>query len=71
MMFHGSRKTLTQTRRQARLNQRIKAVMGEPSWVAGEHISEVWHAIFEHRQSVDAHAEGEALIFIGVEPATA
>ena len=41
--------------------------MLEPADIAVEEGAQVAHAIFEHRQPVDAGAEGEALPFVGVE----
>ena len=46
-----------------------EAVMLEPAHIAVEEGAQIVHAIFEHRQPVDAAAEGEALPFVGIEPA--
>lgn len=43
--------------------------MLEPAQIAVEEGAQVVHPIFEHRQPVDTGAEGEALPFIGIEPA--
>src|SRR3546814_21175486 len=43
--------------------------MRQPPEVAVEEGAEVVHAIFQHREPVDPDPEGEALPFVGVEPA--
>ena len=43
--------------------------MAQPAQIAVEEGAQVVHAVFEHRQPVDAGAEGEALPYIGIEPA--
>src|SRR5437764_4004721 len=43
--------------------------MLQPADIAVEEGPEVVHAVFEHRQAVDPAAEGEALPFVGIEPA--
>src|SRR4051812_40163686 len=48
--------------------QRGKAVVAQPAQVGLEKGSEVGNAVFEHRYAVDAHAEGETLKFLRVEP---
>src|SRR4051794_33289844 len=44
--------------------------MLEPADIAVKKGAQIVHAIFEHRQPVDAAAKGEALPFIWVEAAT-
>ena len=44
--------------------------MLQPAQIAVEEGAQIIHAIFEHRQPIDAGAEGEALPFVGVEPAS-
>src|SRR3546814_19858386 len=43
--------------------------MRQPPEVAVEEGAEVVHAIFQHREPVDPDSEGEALPFVGIEPA--
>ena len=45
--------------------------MLQPAHVRLEEGAQVWHAVFEHGEPVDAHAEGEALDLIRVEAAAA
>src|SRR5207237_4167153 len=49
--------------------ERAEAIMFQPADIAVEEGAQVVHAVFEHRQAVDAAAEGEALPFFGVEAA--
>ena len=46
-----------------------EAVMLEPAQIAVEEGAQIVHAVFEHRQPIDADAEGEALPLVGIEPA--
>src|SRR5438552_17956771 len=64
----GSR---AQSSRQRRDVERLEAVMGEPAHVAVEQLPQVGHAVFQHRDAVDAHAPGKALIDVGVDAAGA
>src|SRR5665213_2992863 len=48
-----------------------EAVVLQPAHVGGEHVAQVRHAIFQHGQAVDPHAEGEALPFVRIEAAAA
>ena len=45
-----------------------EAVVRQPAPVAVEERAQVVHPVFEHRQPIDADAEGEALPLVGVEP---
>ena len=45
--------------------------MVDPADVGVEEVAQVGHAIFEHRDAVDAHAPGEALVDIRIEAAIA
>ena len=44
--------------------------MRQPARVGGEHVAQVGHAVFEHGEAIDAHAPGEALIFLRVDAAS-
>ena len=43
--------------------------MRQPADVAREHVAQIGDAVFQHGQAVDAEAEGEALVFVGVDAA--
>src|SRR5512143_1581220 len=43
--------------------------MRKPTHVSLEEGTQVVHAVLEHRDAVDPHAPGKALIFVGIEPA--
>src|SRR5882724_5979736 len=60
----------TQSSRQRRNVERLEAVMGEPAHVALEQLPQVGHAVFQHRDAVDAHAPGKALIDVEGPPRT-
>src|SRR3954452_20252716 len=45
--------------------------MAEPARVAVEQLAQIGHAVFEHRDAVDAHAPGKALIDVGIDAAGA
>src|SRR5262249_10699168 len=47
--------------------QRLEAVMLQPPKVGGEEGAQVGHAVFQHGDAVDPHAEGEALVALRVE----
>src|SRR5467141_1084341 len=66
-----SNRSRTQSSRQRRDVERLEAVMGEPAHVAVEQLAEIGHAILEHRDAVDAHAPGKALIDVGIDAAGA
>src|SRR6516162_282284 len=51
--------------------ERAEAVMREPANVGLEERPQIRHAVFEHGDAVDAQAPGEALVFVGIEPAIA
>src|SRR5262245_51399845 len=59
---------LTKAAGKRRQGVRGEAVMLEPAEVRGEEGAQVRHAIFQHGDAVDAHAEGEALIALWIEP---
>src|SRR6202790_1713446 len=61
----------TQSSRQRRDVGRLEAVMAEPAHVAFEQLPQVGHAVFQHRDAVDAHAPGKALIDVGIDAAGA
>src|SRR5882762_7573648 len=60
-----------QSSRQRRDVERLEAVMVEPAHVAVEQLPQIRHAIFEHRDAIDAHAPGKALIDVGIDAAGA
>src|ERR1700733_7901567 len=60
-----------QAARQRRKVERAEAVMVEPAHVGFEEGAQIGHAVFEHGDAIDPHAPGEALIFVGIEPAIA
>ena len=41
--------------------------MFEPAYVRGKEVAQIWNAVFEHGEAVDAHAEGKALIDLRVD----
>src|ERR1700678_3751530 len=45
--------------------------MVEPAHVVLEQLPQVGHAVFEHRDAVDAHAPGKTLIDVGIDAAGA
>src|SRR5690606_9734866 len=48
-----------------------KAVMAQQAPVAFEEGEQIGDAVFQHRDTVDPHAEGEALPFVRVDPGRA
>src|SRR5215510_10391125 len=46
-----------------------EAVMRQPAHVGFEERAQVRHAVLEHGDAVDPQAPGEALVFVGIEPA--
>src|SRR5690606_6077328 len=56
---------------QRRQVERAEAVVRQPAHVRLEEGAQVRHAVFQHRDAVDAHAPGEALVLVRVEPAVA
>src|SRR5690348_16535341 len=54
---------------EARLVEEGEAVMAEPSEVGVEEGAQVRDAVFQHRDALDPHAEGEALIAGAVDAA--
>src|SRR6478672_2419352 len=65
------RESRAQSSRQRRDVERLEAVMGEPAHVAVEQLPEIGHAVFQHRDAVDAHAPGKALVDVGIDAAGA
>src|ERR1035437_9240974 len=65
------RNSRTQSSRQGRDVERLEAVMGEPAHVVLEQLAQIGHAVFQHRDAVDAHAPGKALIDVGIDAAGA
>src|SRR2546421_1675347 len=51
--------------------ERLEPVVIEPAHVALEQLPQIGHAIFQHRDAVDAHAPAKTLIDVGIEPAGA
>jgi hypothetical protein len=45
--------------------------MAQPAHVAVEHLAQVGHAVFQHRDAVDAHAPGKALMDVRIDAAGA
>src|ERR1700720_4362516 len=45
--------------------------MREPAPVALEQFPQVGHAVFQHRDAIDAHAPGKTLIDVGIDAAGA
>src|SRR6266545_1536885 len=64
----GSR---AQSPRQGRDVERLEAVMRKPADVAVEQLPEIGDAVFQHRDAVEAHAPGKALIDVGIDAAGA
>src|SRR5882724_6173035 len=60
-----------QSSRQRRDVERLEAVVAQPAHVAFEQLPQVGHAVFQHRDAVDAHAPGKALIDVGIDAAGA
>src|SRR6185437_12375543 len=58
-----------QTLRERGPFERGEAVMAQPSQVRVEEAAQVGNAVLQHGDAVDAHAEGEALVHGGIEPA--
>src|SRR6476661_24375 len=51
--------------------ERLEAVMREPAHVAVEQLPEIGDAVFQHRDAVEAHAPGKALVDIRIDAAGA
>src|SRR6266566_8183774 len=64
----GSR---AQSPRQGRDVERLEAVMREPADVVLEQLTQISDAVFQHRDAVEAHAPGKALIDVGIDVAGA
>src|ERR1700682_661435 len=61
----------TQPSGQGREVERLEAVMVEPAHVVLEQLPQVGHAVFQHRDAVDAHAPGKTLVDVGIDAAGA
>src|SRR4029079_11354716 len=59
-------KSRAQSPRQRRDVERLEAVMIEPAHVALEQLPEIGDAVFQHRDAVEAHAPGKALVNIRI-----
>ncbi len=64
----GSR---AQSPRERRDVERLEAVMRKPADVVLEQLSQISDAVFQHRDAVDAHAPGKALVDVGIDAAGA
>src|SRR3954471_10763065 len=64
----GSR---AQSPRQGRDVERLEAVMRKPAHVAVEQLAQISDAVFQHRDAVEAHAPGKALVDVGIDAAGA
>src|SRR5437899_1141846 len=65
------RRSRAQSPRQRRDVERLEAVMREPADVAIEQLPEIGEAVFQHRDTIEAHAPGKVLIDIGIDVAGA
>src|SRR5215813_6852876 len=68
LLPHHSR---AQSSGQCRPIERAEAVMRQPAHIGFEKGAQVRHAVFEHRDAVDAHAPGKALVLVRIEAAIA
>src|SRR5690606_2320164 len=62
-------RSVAQSAEQGRQVERAETVMLEPAHIGVEEGAQVRHAVFQHGDAVDAHAPGEALILVRIEPA--
>src|SRR6516165_3477866 len=69
MGFFPRRCSRAQSSGQRRPVERAEAVMRQPAHISFEESAQIGHAVFEHRNTVDAHAPGEALVLVRVEAA--
>src|SRR5689334_10793221 len=69
--FFSPRHSRAQPSGQGRPVERAETVMRQPAHVGLEEGAQIRHAVFEHRDAVDAHAPGEALVLVRIEPAIA
>src|SRR5882672_8553255 len=67
----SQRYSRAQSSRQGRDVERLEAVVIEPAHVALEQLPQIGHAVFQHRDAVDAHTPGKTLIDIGIDAAGA
>src|SRR5258708_11486507 len=64
-------RSYAQPSRKRREVERTEAVVLQPAYVGLEELAQIRDAVFEHRDTVDAHAPGEALVLVGIEAAIA
>src|SRR3954447_22291042 len=69
--WRSRRRSRAQSSRQSRDVERLEAVMVEPAHVVLEQLAQIGHAVFQHRDTVDAHAPGKALVDVGIDAAGA
>ena len=55
--------------REARHVERQEAVMAQPAQIGVEEGAQIGDAVFQHRDALDPHAEGEALVLGGIDAA--
>src|SRR5262245_52813564 len=65
----GAARASTDPLRQSGQQERAEAVMLEPARIGGEEIAQIRHAVFQHGETIDAHAEGVALVFLRIDAA--
>src|SRR6516225_3197247 len=71
MGFLLPRHSRAQPSSQRRPIERAEAVVRQPAHIGFEEGAQIGHAVFEHRDAVDAHAPGEALVLVRIEAAIA
>src|SRR4051794_11548696 len=69
--WRSRRRSRAQSSRQGRDVERLEPVMVEPAHVVLEQLAQIGHAVFQHRDTVDAHAPGKALVDVGIDAAGA
>src|SRR6476661_8614617 len=69
--FVMSAASRAQSSRERRYVERLEAVMGKPAHVALEHLPQIVHAVFQHRDAIDAHAPCKTLVDVGIDAAGA
>src|SRR6516164_4862537 len=71
MGFLLPRHSRAQPSSQRRPIERAEAVVRQPAHIGFEEGAQIGHAVFEHRDTVDAHAPGEALVLVRIKAAIA
>ena len=66
-LSQGSVNFIARARHRSWARRAAEAVVAQPAQIGLEEGAQVRDAVFQHRHAVDAHAEGEALPFLGVE----